>query len=714
MHENARQIEALREEIRRHDRLYYVEAQPEISDRQYDRLMEKLQALEAEHPEDVPADSPTQRVAGQPLEGFRTVRHAVPMLSIDNTYNREDLREFDARVRKALGDRPFTYLVDPKIDGVAVSLRYSGRMLLQAVTRGDGRQGDDITSNARTIRSIPLNLGRADVPDVLEVRGEIYWPRRAFAAYNAKRIEQGEEPFANPRNGAAGTLKQLDPRIVARRGLAFLAHGFGEMSAPLGETAAECMEHLRVCGMPVDHYRRVCRDIDEVWSAVEEWDRTRGEVDHNTDGVVVKINELALRELLGETSKYPRWCIAYKYETDRAETVLHEVSFQIGRTGVVTPVAHFAPTLLGGTTVSNASLHNFDHVERLGVSVGDTILIEKAGEIIPQVVEVLDEKRPLGAGPVRPPEVCPCPRNAKLQWQPVPEGFVAFRCRNPECEKYLNRELRKKLPSACPKCGRAVEQVDHLTELLCTQPDCPKRLRESVIFFAGRNQMDIETLGSEVVAQLIEAGRVKSVTDLYDLKIEQLIPLERMGEKSAENLVLAIEASKTRGLARVLAGLGIRHVGGRAAELLARHFSEIEKIMAADVEELKAIREIGEKIATSVYAYFHTGPGAEILSKLRSAGVRLSANGGGESVRGSLFGKTVVVTGTLTGFSRAEAKAAVEAAGGRAVGSVSKSTDFVVLGAEPGGKADKARALGVERIDEAEFVRRLTGAAPSR
>lgn len=709
----ARQIEELREEIRRHDRLYYVDATPTISDREYDRMMEKLKTLEAEHPDLITDDSPTQRVAGQPLEGFRTVPHTQPMLSIDNTYSRETLLEFDARIRKGLGDTPFTYLVDPKIDGVAVSLRYSGRMLIQALTRGDGKQGDDITSNARTIRSIPLNLGRGDMPDILEIRGEIYWPRRVFMEYNAKRVSGGAEPFANPRNGTAGTLKQLDPRVVAERGLAFMAHGFGEMSDPPAGTAMEIMDRLRTCGVPVDRNRRLCANIDEVWEAIAQWDRNRAEADYETDGIVVKVNELPLRAKLGATTKYPRWCIAYKYETDRAETILRDVSFQIGRTGVVTPVAHFEPTPLGGTTVSNASLHNFDHVERLGVHVGDTILIEKAGEIIPQVMGVVRDRRPAGSPPVCPPEHCPCERKSQLQWAPVPEGFVAFRCRNPKCEKYLHRELRKKLPPACPKCSRLVEEVDHLTELLCTQPDCPERARESIIFFAGRNQMDIDTLGPEIVALLMDAGLVRNVTDLYDLRIEQLIPLERMGEKSAENLIAAIEASRTRGLSRVLAALGIRNVGGRAAELLAREFRDIDALANADVETLTSVREIGPKIAAAVHEYLHGDIGREVIEKLRAAGVQLTTETTGKDSPQTLAGKTIVVTGSLDGFSRTEAQSAIEAAGGRASSSVSKNTDFVVAGESAGSKADKARQLGVEVIDEAEFVKRL-GAAPEK
>ena len=720
MADEAQKIEQLREEIRWHDRLYYVEARPEISDREYDRLMERLEHLEARHPELVTPDSPTQRVAGEPLEGFRTVTHAQPMLSMDNTYNRRELLEFDERVRKTLGNHKFTYLVDPKIDGVAVSLRYSGRMLIEAATRGDGKQGDDITSNARTIKSIPLNLGRPDAPDLLEIRGEIYWPRSAFWACNARRAEDGQEPFANPRNGAAGTLKQLDPRIVAGRGLAFMAHGFGEMSERPGETADEIMDMLRVCGVPVDRHRRVCKDMDEVWGSIHDWQETSSEVDYETDGMVVKVNELDLRARLGQTSKYPRWCIAFKYETDRAETVLKEVSFQIGRTGVVTPVAHFDPTQLGGTTVSSASLHNFDQIERLDVRVGDTILVQKAGEIIPQIVDVILEKRPPDTRLIEPPKLCPCREKSQLQWQPVPKGFVAFRCMNGECELRYQRRTAKKLPQHCrmnpskrnPQgkgCDCPVEQVYHMVELLCVRDNCPQRLRESIIFYAGRNQMNIDTLGPEIVEQLIEAGLISHIVDLYHLRLEQIIPLEGFAEVSARNLLRGIEDSKTCGLSRLLAGLGIRHVGGRAAGILAQRYRNIDNITAADVNELTGIREIGEKIAASIFDYFHSEQTRQTVRKLKAAGVQTTVTKAERTPPADqpLAGKTVVVTGTLEGFSRQEAKDAIAAAGGHATSSISKSTDFLVVGADPGAKVEKAQTLGVEIIDEAEFLRRL-------
>jgi len=663
---DAERIEKLRAEIRRHDHLYYVEARPEISDRRYDALMAELKSLEEKHPELVTADSPTQRVGGEPIEGFRTVGHSVPMLSIDNTYNESDLRQFDARVRGALGDLRFRYLVDPKIDGVAVSLRYEGGRLVLAATRGDGWRGDDITSNARTIRSVPLRLGGPRPPDVLEVRGEVYWPVKSFAAYNRKRAEAGLETFANPRNGAAGTLKQLDPRIVAGRGLAFCAHGFGEVSQRLADRASEVMAALGRWGIPISRHMKVCKDIDEVIACVHEWAIVRSEVDYATDGMVVKVDELSARELLGQTSRHPRWCIAYKYQAERAETVLREVSLQVGRLGTITPVAHFDAVRLSGTTVSNASLHNFDQVERLDVRVGDTVVVEKAGEIIPQVVQVNFQKRPRDSVVIQPP--------------------------------------RK-----CPKCRGAVARDEGGVYLRCVNPECPAQLRERLKFFAGRGQMDIENLGPAVIDQLVGRGLVRHFADLYRLRPEQLVELERMGRKSSENLIRAIEASKHRGLARLLAGLGIRHVGGRAAEVLAERFGDLDAVAAASIEELTDIDEIGPVIAESIRRFFDSDAGRGAVRRLKDVGVKMTAEmtaapAGGA---GPLEGKTVVVTGTLDHFSRKEAEDAIRAAGGRAAAGVSKNTDFVVVGASPGSKADKARALGVEIIDEAEFRRRI-------
>jgi len=680
---DAERIRELREEILRHDWLYYVEAGPEISDREYDRLMEELEALEAAHPDLVTADSPTQRVGGEPIAGFATVEHARPMLSIDNTYSADELREFDARVRRALGEGAiWHYLVDPKIDGVAVSLRYEGGSLALAATRGDGRRGDDITANARTIRAVPLRLRGDGHPDVLEVRGEVYWPRAAFAAHNAHRVEQGQPAFANPRNGAAGTLKQLDPRVVAGRGLSFVAHGFGEVSGPADSRASEMMGRLAEWGVPVNRHAALCDDLDAALAAIEDWAKRRAEAEYETDGMVVKVDELDLRGALGATSKYPRWCIAYKYEAEQAATVLRSVDFQVGRLGTITPVAHFDPVQLSGTTVSNASLHNFDQVERLDVRVGDTVLVEKAGEIIPQVVQVLHEERPKDAGAVRPPE-------------------------------------------ECPACGGPTARDEGGVYLRCINPECPAQLRERLRFFAGRNQMDIEGLGDAVVNSLVDKGLVRHFADLYLLRADDLVGLPRTDklsskgnpitfqEKSAGELSQAIAASKSRGLERVLVALGIRHVGGRAAELLAEHFADVDVLAAAGVDELTEVPEIGPIIAESVHRFFRSEGGRGAIRRLKDAGVKMTSRRPPSAVAGvveneaPLMGKSVVVTGTLEGFTRAEAEAAIRAAGGRAAASVSKKTSFVVVGDSPGSKADKARSIGVEIIDEAELRRRL-------
>ncbi len=678
---DALRAEQLRQDIRRHDRLYYVEARPEIPDRQYDQLMDELKAVEARRPELATPDSPTQRVGGQPIEGFASVEHSQPMLSIDNTYNEQQVREFDARVRKALGRDEVTYLVDPKIDGVAISLRFENGRLVLAATRGDGRRGDDITNNARTIRAIPLTLeGKPGerLPDVIEVRGEVYWPRSEFNAHNAARAAKGLEMFANPRNGAAGTLKQLDPKLVAERRLSFLAHGIGELSEPIGATASEAMAKLASWGIPANPHWTLCKNIDEVLAAIADWLTRREQVDYETDGMVVKVDDLQLREELGASSKYPRWCIAYKYETERAETHLSSVDFQVGRLGTITPVAHFDPVQLAGTCVSNASLHNFDQVERLGVRVGDTILVEKAGEIIPQVVGVLADRRPGDTKPIVPPE-------------------------------------------NCPSCDKPVARDAGGVYLRCLNPECPAQIRERLEFFAGRNQMDIEGLGPAVVDQLVGAGLIQHFADLYSLNRDQLVGLDRMGEKSARNLLDGIEASKKRGLERLIAALGMRHVGGRVAEVLSRHFGDIDALASASVEDLTRVSEIGPVIAESVHAFLHSQAGMEVIDRLKAAGV---VRRDGSSARGfdklttsrpaaeagpksPLLGMTVVVTGMLEFFTRAGAEDAVKAAGGRPASSVSKKTHFVVVGENPGSKADKARALGVEIIDEAEFMKRL-------
>ncbi len=703
-------IERLRADIRRHDRLYYVDAAPEISDRDYDALMDQLKALEAAHPNLITPDSPTQRVGGESIDGFVKVDHAAPMLSIDNTYNEAELNEFDTRTRKGLGDKPFSYLAEPKIDGVAASLRYEAGRLTLAATRGDGQRGDDVTANVRTIASVPLHLTGDGWPEVLEVRGEIYWPRSAFDAFNASLIEAGAEPFANPRNGAAGTLKQKTPADVAGRGLAFFAHGLGECSDLQWATAAEMMDAFAAWGVVTNPGWCVCESIDAVHAAVANWDAKRNDQDYETDGMVVKVNELSLRDQLGATSRYPRWCIAYKYAAQQAQAVLREVSFQVGRTGVVTPVAHFDPVQLAGTTVANASLHNFDQIARLGLHMGDAIIVEKAGEIIPQVVRAIAEHRDDDAQPVTPPTACPCEQQSPLRWRAVPEGFVAVQCVNANCTEHLKRILRKKV-GTCAKCGEMMVQVDHMTELLCVAAGCPERLRESVTFFAGRDQMNVDGLGPEVVDKLIAAGLVGHVADLYSLDLFAVAALEGMGSVSAQKLIDAIEVSKARGAATVLTALGIRHIGGNTAQALVGRFGSMAGLQAATLEDLTAIDEIGDVVAQSVLEYLASEAGAQTVSRLARAGVMMEASAttwfdlaGGA---GALDGKTVVVTGTLETMGRKEAQDAVRQAGGKPTGSVSAKTDILVAGEAAGSKLAKAESLGVEIITEREFRRRL-------
>ncbi|HOA73268.1 MAG TPA: NAD-dependent DNA ligase LigA [Phycisphaerae bacterium] len=659
----------LREEIRRHDYAYYVLAEPVISDREYDRLFAELKQLEAEHPELVTPDSPTQRVGGQPLSGFRQVRHAVPMLSIDNTYNESELRAFDERVRKGLGGDDYHYVMDPKIDGVAISLRYEQGKLVLAATRGDGTTGDDITQNARTIRAIPLTLRQSDqippVPDVLEVRGEVYWPVSEFQQFNAARAAAGEPVFANPRNATAGTLKQLDPRIVAGRKLSFTAHGFGEVRPLSVDTQWELFQRFKAWGIPVNPYLRRVASIDEVIAQVHYWDKKRTELDYATDGLVIKVDRLDQRGILGMTTRSPRWCIAFKFAAERARTRLHSVRFQVGKLGTITPVANLDPVLLAGTTVKSASLHNFDQIERLGVRVGDMVYVEKAGEIIPQVVEVDIAARPADAEPIVP-------------------------------------------PAQCPECSQPTVRDEGGVFLRCVNPACPAQIKERLRYFCGRDQMDIEGMGPALAEQLVDGGLVREFADLYRLKDRwmALMSLERMGAKSAENLTNAIEKSKDRPLSRLLAGLNIPHVGVSTAALLARHFGSMDQLVAADVDQLQQIEGIGPELARSIYTFLHSESGKHTIESLREVGVNMIEPSREPAGPQPLAGKTIVVTGTLQRFGRKEVQDLITALGGKPAGSVSKKTDFVVAGADPGSKLDKARSLGVEVIDEAEFCRR--------
>lgn len=662
--DDAQRILFLREELRRHDYLYFVLSRPEISDEQYDRLMRELVDLESQHPELRTADSPSQRVSEKPTEGFEHVTHSQPMMSVDNTYSPEELREFDARIRKILETASYEYVVDPKVDGVAVALRYENGKLVLGATRGDGLVGDDITQNVRAIRSIPLTLRGDDWPAILEVRGEVYWPRAAFDAYNQKLIAAGEEPFKNPRNATAGTLKNLDPRLSAERKLAFVTHGLGAIDPPprIWRKFTDILDRLRDWALPTSTHTHICRDIEEVIVFVADWDSKRRELAYETDGLVIKINDLNQRDLLGVTSKSPRWCIAYKYAAQQAQTRVLSVDFQVGKLGTITPVANLDPVLLAGTTVKRASLHNFDQVARLDLHIGDLVTVEKAGEIIPQVVAVDTAKRPPDAQPIHPPQ-------------------------------------------KCPACGEEVVKDEGGVYLRCVNDACPAQIVERLRFFCGRDQMDIEGAGEVLVQQLIDAGLVKSHADIFRLaqRRDDLLKLERMGEKSVDNLLAGIETSKTRPLARVLAALNIRHVGATTAELLADHFADADAILAADEDTLQQVEGIGPEVAASVRAWFSSDYGRRTIHELAQVGVNLKQPRRQRATTGPLVGRTVVVTGTLEKYSRSQIEQLIKDHGGKPSGSVSKKTDYLVAGAEAGSKLEKAKELGVKVLSERDF-----------
>lgn len=667
MPQNVQQrIQKLREELNRHNYLYYIENRPEISDREFDRLLQELIDLEKANPELITPDSPSQRVGGEPISELRPVQHAVPMMSIDNTYSEAEVRAFDERVRKGLGGEHATYVLEPKIDGTAVNLRYEDGVLVLAATRGRGNLGDDITVNARTIRSIPLRLHDATkVPPILEVRGEVYMDHDDFQRVNKEIEAEGEEPYANPRNLAAGTLRRLDPKIVAKRRLRFLSHGMGQVEPMPASSYWEWTQLLRKWGLPLPKEISRAKDLDEALKIIEEFKAIRPKLPYMTDGMVMKVDAFEQRDRLGATSKAPRWVIAYKYETEQQPTQLLDVRWQVGKGGNLTPVADLEPVFIGGVTVSHATLHNIDQIERLDLHIGDTVVIERAGEVIPYVVEAIEEKRPKNAKKIEPPK-------------------------------------------KCPSCGSPVEREKDTPYIRCVNPACPAQLKERIRWFCGRSQMDIENLGDVLVDQLVEAGLVKTFADVWRLKREQVVGLERMGERSAQNVIAAIEASRDRGLDRLLAGLGIRHVGNRVAHVLAEHFGSLDAIAAASATELSAVNEIGPVIAGSVHDFFHNPAGIEAIRQLQSVGIdpkqEKRAAKPGEL---PLAGKTIVVTGTLKNFDRDEIEELIVRLGGKASGSVSKKTSFVVAGESAGSKLDKAKELEVEVIGEVDFMRRI-------
>ncbi len=661
-----RGLKSLRDEIDRHNRLYYLDAAPEISDRDYDRLMERLEAIEAEHPELVTPESPTQRVGGEPIDGFAPVTHVVPMLSIENTYQADEIREWEARVRKALNpDEPVRFVVELKVDGVAVSLRYEDGRLALGATRGDGSRGDDITTNLRTVRGIPLTLAD-NPPPLLEVRGEVYMTNSELVRLNELRRAIEESPFANPRNATAGSLKLLDPKLCGARRLRFVAHGLGAATGLKVHSYVEILNDLKRWGIPIGPQTSAYETIDEVIAHADRWATRRNELDYQTDGLVIKVDDLVQRQRLGTRSKSPRWVIAYKYEAEQAVSKILGISIQVGKTGKLTPVADLSPVALAGTTVKRASLHNADEIARKDVRIGDTVVIEKAGEIIPQVVRVEAKAR---------------------DGSEVPFAF----------------------PSTCPSCGAAVEKVPGEVDQRCSNPPsaCPDQLKEWIRWFAHRDAMDIEGLGSKLIVQLVDRKLIQGLADLYRLDEATLADLDRMGQKSARNLVDALEASKTRTLDRFVTGLTIRHVGTRSAEILADRFRTADALRAASLAELEATPGLGPVVAASVFEFFQDPENQRLLDNLRAVGVDPTPPEVLAPATGSLplAGKTIVITGTLPNRTRPEAEALIKRLGGKVTGSISKSTSLLLAGEEAGSKLAKAKQLNIPIIDEAELDR---------
>ena len=666
----SKRVDQLRRELEHHNHLYYVQAKPEISDRQYDALMQELIDLELAHPELRSPDSPTQRVGGEAIEGFTTVTHAVPMQSIDNTYDEAEVRAFDARMHKLLPDEKISYVLEPKVDGVASSVRYEHGNLKLAATRGDGQRGDDITAQVRTIRTLPMRLHDKPTkpPAVLEIRGEIYMPNDVFQKLNAEREAAGEETFKNPRNLTTGGLKALDPKLTAKRKLSFVAHGLGQVEPLPVDSYWDWLRLLKQWRLPVAEHVSRADTIDEVIARIEAFAKVRGTLAYQTDGIVVKVDSFKQREKLGSTNKAPRWVIAFKYASEQMQTTLEAVDWQVGKNGTLTPVARMTPVFLAGSTVSNASLHNIEQIDRLDIHYGDTVVLEKAGEVIPYVRQAVPEKRPEGAKKVTP-------------------------------------------PTKCPSCHAPVEKEPDSPYIRCVNPDCPAQFRERLKWFVGRGQMNIDHVGEALIDQLVDAGLVKSFGDLYRLTEAQLLELDRMGEKSAANVIASISASRDRGLERLLAGLGIRHIGNRVAHVLATNFGSIDALAAATQEQLSAVNEIGDVIAESVAQFFANPAGKHIVAELKSVGLDPQQEVVKPEAMASLplSGKTVVITGTLPTLQRPDAEALVVKNGGKASGSVSKKTSFVVAGESAGSKLTKAQSLGIEVIDEAEFLKRVNG-----
>lgn len=660
-------INELREVIQRHDDRYYLQEDPEISDQEYDLLIEKLRDLEEKHPKLITPDSPTQRVGGRPAEGFPAFIHRRPMLSLDNSYSIEELRAFDERCRKLAGGEAPDYVAELKIDGLSLSNHYEDGLLVRGVTRGDGSRGEDVTSNARTIRSVPLKLrgGAGKIARAIEVRGEAYLSRKVFERINAEREEEGEPRFANPRNAASGAIRQLDPAMVARRKLDMFAYDVLAGERKPFATHWEALDWMESAGFRVNANRKLCKTIDEVIEFCNAIEAKRDDLGYEIDGVVVKVNSTALQDQFGATGKAPRWAIAYKYAARQATTRVQDIVVQVGRTGALTPVAVLEPVQLGGVTVSRSTLHNEDEIERLGLRIGDWVLIERGGDVIPKVIKVVESKR-------------------------------------------TGREEKFRMPETCPVCDGRVSRPKGEALSRCVAADCPAQLIGRLLHFASRRAMRIEGLGFALAEQLIAGKVIRDVADLYSLKLDDLASLERMAEKSASNILSQIESSKSRDLWRLIYGLGIRHVGERTAGILARHFGSLERLGQASAEELDNIHEIGLTMAQSIRDWFDDPGNERLCRRLHEACVRTeTAKQAGRAADQKFAGKQFVLTGTLPGITRDEARTLIEASGGRVTSTVSKKTDFVVAGADPGSKFDKANQLGVQVIDEAGFKKML-------
>lgn len=662
------EADKLRREIRHNEYLYYVLDAPEITDAEYDRMMVRLRELEARYPDSIPADSPTQRVGGRASSQFTEVRHLEPLLSLGNVFSAEELRAFDERVRSGLpAGSKVEYVMEPKIDGLACSLIYENGKLVRAATRGDGVVGENVTANVRTIRSIPLTLkvpeGEA-VPELLDVRGEVYMPRQAFMRLNEQRAERGESEFANPRNAAAGSLRQLDPQVTASRSLSFFAYYLvGEGAQP---KHSESLALLARYGFKVSENYKVVENIDEAIKYIGDFNELRQGLSYDTDGAVIKVNDAYQQRILGATGKDPRWATAYKYPPEQAETTLEDIDWRVGRTGVLTPTAVLTPVKLSGSVISRATLHNEDFIRAKDIRIGDRVVINKAGEIIPEVLRVVVEKR-------------------------------------------TGDEKEVEIPNVCPECGWRVERQGEEAAIRCTNPHCPALGREGLIHFVSRDAMNIDGCGPSVINALLDAGLVRDAADLYSLRKEDLLKLERMGEKSADNLLAALSESKKNELDKLLFALGIRHVGAKVARILATEFGSMEKLQQAQPEELAQIRDIGDKIAESAVTWLNVPANIDLVERLAAAGLTMTFTPPASQEDNPFFGKTLVFTGTMPTLGRAEAKTMAQDVGAKVSGSVSKKTDYVIAGAEAGSKLEKAQQLGVTVIDEAEFLRMLKG-----